>query len=283
MSDLILMRMRTFKSKNIDEERQALREVIQEAALAGLWRSKFFEHAAFYGGTALRIFHGLDRFSEDLDFTLLHRASGFRLKNHLKAVEQELSAIGFSSSVVSKNDGDVIESAFVKAGTLQHLILIKSPFKAHRDELLQVKIEIDTDPALGFTTEARTCTWPYLYTVKTCDIPSLFSEKLHALLCRKVVRNVKGRDWYDFLWYLAQKTPFNRSYLEAKLIQSDVKISGSDLELKQVVELVHDKIDHLDIKAAKADIERFIRNPRQLDGWSPESLKSAASGLTMIS
>lgn len=281
MSELIMSRMKRFQNRNLDEERQALREVIQEATLAGLWRSKFFEHAAFYGGTALRIFHHLDRFSEDLDFTLLSKDSNFRLKHYLNAVQGELNALGFDTKVETRKDDDVIESAFVKAGTMKHLILIKSPFKTHRDELLHVKIEIDTDPALGFTTEAKTCQWPYLYTVRSCDLPSLFAGKLHALLCRKAVRNVKGRDWYDLLWYLGQRIPFSQSYLQAKLIQSQIFDSSRELDLPYVVELVRNKIDVLDLKAAKADISRFIRHPERLDGWSHESLKNAASSLTM--
>ena len=282
MSDLILARMKSFQCKTLEHERQAMREIIQEATLAGLWRSKFFEHGAFYGGTALRILHGLDRFSEDLDFTLLGPKANFQLKSYLNAVSDELKAIGFDVTVESKKEGSKIDSAFVKAGTMQHLLMIKSPFKTHRDEMLNVKIEIDTDPAFGFSTEAKTLNWPYLFSVVACDLPSLFAGKIHALLCRPRVRNIKGRDWYDLLWYLSRKIPFKCTYLELKLIQSGVYSAGDPFDARTVIKLIHEKIDGLDIAAAKRDVARFIAHPERLDGWTIENLKQASSALTMV-
>jgi predicted nucleotidyltransferase component of viral defense system len=282
MSDLISTRLKSFGCRSLDDERQALREIIQEAALAGLWRGKFFEHAAFYGGTALRIFYGLDRFSEDLDFTLLRAQPEFQLKTYLNGIRDELQAIGFVVSVESRRDGAAIDSAFIKAGTMHHLLLIKSPFKTHRDEKLSVKIEVDTDPALGFSTEGKVLNWPFLFSVVACDLPSLFAGKIHAVLCRLRAHNVKGRDWYDLLWYLGQKTPFKALYLQSKLVQSGVLDSNRNLEAATVINLLHEKCDALDIEAAKRDVSRFVRHPQRLDGWSRENIKKAIERLTSV-
>jgi predicted nucleotidyltransferase component of viral defense system len=178
--EVVLERIRSYKARSLDAHRQALREIVQEIALLGLWRAKFFEHAAFYGGTALRILYGLDRFSEDLEFTLVRSDPRFSLGAYGRAVKGELTACGFDVTLQVKERTSAIESAFVKTNTLHHLIRIASALKTHRGEVLSVRLEVDTDPALGFTTEAKQFFWPILFSVTSCDLPSLFAGKLHA-------------------------------------------------------------------------------------------------------
>src|SRR5690606_2410236 len=197
---------RQYNAKTPEQEKDALREIIQEIALLGLWRGKFFESAAFYGGTSLRILYGLDRFSEDLDFTLLAPQGNFNLSSYLGSVRTELTAFGFDVTVESKEKKTLtpIDSAFIKAGTATHLLKVGSSFKATKSELLKVKLEVDLNPAAGFGTEAKQFFWPQAFSVTTCDLPSLCAGKLHATFCRERIRNVKGRDFYDFLWYVGR-------------------------------------------------------------------------------
>jgi predicted nucleotidyltransferase component of viral defense system len=279
MIEIIKERVKAIKARSLDDERQALREIIQEVVLLALWRAKFFEHAAFYGGTALRILHGLDRFSEDLDFTLLGARPDFALGSYGTAVKDELAAMGLDVTIHVKGKTSAVESAFIKANTLQHLLKVASPFRTHKGEVLNVKLEIDTDPALGFETEAHQRFWPVLHSVIACNLPSLFAGKLHATLCRERVVNVKGRDWYDFLWYIGRDTPINLVYLENKLRQTGAWKSASDLRLENVKELLRARIDSLDIEGAKRDVARFIKDTRQLDAWTKQALLAGVERL----
>ena len=281
MNDLVKARLRSYHSKTAQQEKDALREVIQEITLLGLWRGKFFEHAAFYGGTALRILYQLDRFSENLDFTALRRTSGAVLDNYLHAVKSELSAYGFEVTVEKKVSSaqSSTDSAFVKANTEQHMLAVGSAFQAQKGELLKVKFEIDTDPVPGFTTEAKPFFWPQVFSVLTCDLPSLMARKLHATFCPKRVKNIKGRDWYDFLWYVARGVKPNYLYLEKKLRQSGNWPATSVFTQEAFREWAKQQLVNFDVEAAKRDIRKFISDPRSLEGWSKEAFHAAIDRL----
>jgi len=277
MNDVIKERFRSYRAKTADQEKDALREIIQEIALLGLWRGKFFEHAAFYGGTALRILYGLDRFSEDLDFTLLQPAPDFRISSYCQAVSEELIAYGFQVEVEPKDKktSTPVESAFIKADTSVHLIKVGANARATKGERLKIKFEIDVEPALGFATEVKQFFWPQPFSVTTCDLPSLFAGKLHATFCRERIRNVKGRDFYDFLWYVGRGVKPNDTYLERKLAQSGHWPSGKPFTKDAFKAWAKARLETLDIAAAKADVERFLPDPRVLEGWSKESFRAA--------
>lgn len=280
MNEIILNRLKNYKIGNIDDQKLALREIIQEITLAGLWRSKFFEKAAFYGGTALRILYGLDRFSEDLDFTLLEPQSNFSLNHYNSAILNELSAYDFEVSIENYPKRSAIESAFVKANTQLHLIKIYSAFKVAKKELLQIKYEIDTEPALNFETETKQHFWPFQFSVRTCNLSSLFAGKIHAILCRKRLHNIKGRDWYDFLWYTGRGSKVNLYYLDKKLRQSGEWKRKEILDLSSLKEMLISQINNLDIKAAKNDIYRFIRDKERLEAWSREAFQEAVKRIS---
>ncbi len=277
MNEIIKERFKAYRSKTEEQEKDALREIIQEIALLGLWRAKFFEHSAFYGGTALRILYGLDRFSEDLDFTLLSKRADFRLMPYCNSVRDELAAYGFVAEVEVKDKKlqTATESAFIKADTLVHLIKVGAKSKAVKGQLLKVKFEVDTLPALGFQTEVKQFFWPQAFSVNTCDLPSLFAGKLHATFCRERVTNVKGRDFYDLIWYVGRGVKPNFRYLEAKLKQSGnwPKEQPFDTAAFRLWALA--KIEKLDIAAAKRDVERFLPDQRVLDAWSRELFNAA--------
>lgn len=263
-----------------DDYQNALKEILQELALLGLWRAKFFEHAAFYGGTALRILYGLDRFSEDLDFSLLAPSADFKLTPYLTAIDAELSSMGFSVEVSekSKTTQTPIESAFIKAGTKEHLIKIAVPDSLvesiGKNDALKIKIEIDTDPPAGFQTEAMTLLQPIPFSVVTYKEPDLFAGKLHAILQRAWQGRVKGRDYYDFVWYTGRGTPVRLAHLEQRLRQTGGWTKAKAMTLKDLHELLLEKFNMVDFAQAKADIRPFIKDPDSLALWSREFFES---------
>lgn len=203
-----------YKPVNQDAAEQALREIMQEIALAGLQRSGFFEKAAFYGGTALRIFHGLPRFSEDLDFSLLQANPDFSLEPYLKGIEAEFNALGVSVSVKRKDKTTItnVDSAFLKPDTTWKELIIKEILPQEgvkMPPMLKIKIEVDTMPPLGFLTEEKLLLKPFSFYTKCFTLPDLFAGKMHALLFRKWGVRVKGRDWFDMEWYIRKGIPLN--------------------------------------------------------------------------
>ena len=254
----------------------ALKEIIQEIALLGLWRGKFFEHAALYGGTALRILYGLDRFSEDLDFSLLKLRPGFRLEPYLGAVREELSSLGFAVTVEAreKRVRTAIDSAFIKAGTRDHLLRIGVPdavsSRVHIGSTLQVRLEVDTDPPGGFETEARVLLQPIPFAVNTLREPDLFAGKLHAILQRKWKSRVKGRDYYDLVWYLGRGTKVRLAHLEARLRQAGGWSGESRLGLGELKALLSARFAAVDFDAARKDVLPFLRDPEAVALWSRE-------------
>ncbi len=262
---------------------RALREIIQEIALVGLWRSKFFEKSAFYGGTALRILYGLDRFSEDLDFSLLEPSDNFSLKTYNEAIKEELNSFGFDVSVSSKekNIQSQIESAFIKANTRQELIniglsnFVKSGIA--KDTNIKIKLEVDTNPPNHFRTETKTLNEPLPVSIKAYVPSDLFAGKMHALICRLWKTRIKGRDWYDFVWFVRKKIPLNLDHLEKRMWQSGHLNEQQKLTEKLFFELLENKIDALDIDNALMDIRPYITDINILDNWSRNYFKQFMS------
>jgi predicted nucleotidyltransferase component of viral defense system len=254
----------------------ALKEIIQEIALLGLWRAKFFEHAAFYGGTALRILYGLDRFSEDLDFSLLKPQPGFRLEPYLGAIKAELASLGIAVKVEARDKRveTAIDSAFIKAGTREHLLRIPVPdalsSRVHLDSILKVKLDVDTDPPGDFETEAKVLLQPIPFAVNTFQQPDLFAGKLHAILHRGWKTRVKGRDYYDVVWYLARGTKVRLAHLEARLRQTGGWSGERQLGLAELKGLLSARFAKVDFEAAKKDVLPYLRDADAVTLWSRE-------------
>ncbi|KUG24757.1 hypothetical protein ASZ90_005432 [hydrocarbon metagenome] len=259
-----------------------LRESLQSLALLGLWRSNFFEHAAFYGGTALRILYGLDRFSEDLDFSLLRPNADFTFEKYRDSIIRELEPFGFKVNfeVKQKSKKSAIESAFIKTNTLQQLILIEAPSNIistiNKQSTLKIKLEVDTNPPPGFDTEMKYVFSPIQFAVKSFSTPSLFAGKMHAILCRKWKTRVKGRDWYDFAWYVGKYPELNIKHLEERMRQSGDYKEENKLTKEKFLEILNNTIENLDMEKAKDEVEPFIENKMSLDLWSKEFFKAAA-------
>lgn len=266
--------LNSYNPQNKEEAVHALREIMQEIALAGLYRAGFFEKAAFYGGTALRIFYGLDRFSEDLDFSLLVPDSNFSLQKYQEGIVTEFAALGMQVSVSEKQKAveDNINSAFLKSQTIWRELILEGIIPQNGIDHIanvKIKIEVDREPPLGFATEEKLLLKPFSFYVKCFVLPDLFAGKMHALLFRKWKNNVKGRDWYDMEWYIKKGTPLdlNHFLLRAQDSKDWVKETISEAEFR---ELLSAKIDMVNFNYVKADASRFIKDVSILDIWSPK-------------
>ncbi len=270
-----------YNCKTADDFREALREIIQEIALLGLYRSNFFDRACFYGGTALRIFYGLDRFSEDLDFSLNKPDPDFNLDPYLKYVQSELSAFGFVVEVQKKVKTlpTAIESAFIKAGTEVHFLkvglregLFPRPAKT---ENLKVKLEVDTNPPGKAEHNVKYHLNPLPFSVHLMAEPYLFAGKVHALLCREWGGGrIKGRDLYDYVWFISRKTPLQLSYLAGRMKQTGHLENENKIEHAEVIELLLNKFREIDYSKAKNDIFPFIKKPERVQIWSEDFFAS---------
>ena len=273
-----------YDPKNTDDVISALREIMQEVALAGLSRTDFFEKAAFYGGTSLRIFYGLDRFSEDLDFSLLKADSGFSLEPYFDAILTEFESIGMKVSIREKEKKEKtnIDSAFLKSETeWKELILediVKQAGIKSTNRVMKIKIEVDRQPPLGFTTETKLLTRPFSFYVNCFSRPSLFAGKMHALLFRKWKNRVKGRDWYDLEWYIKKGVPLDLHHftLRAKDTGDWIK---EGLTQEDLLELLQEKFKTVSFENVKQDVIPFIKDDKILEIWSEQYFNDLAEKL----
>jgi len=259
---------------NQQEAIAALREIMQEVALAGLQRSGFFEQAAFYGGTALRILYGLDRYSEDLDFSLLEQKKDFSLEPYLNAIKTEFAALGMKVSISEKikSKATKVDSAFLKSETIWKELILEGVIPQNglgAMPSLKIKIEVDTQPPLGFKTEEKLLLRPFSFYVKCFTAPDLFAGKMHALLFRKWKNRVKGRDWYDFEWYVRKGIPLHLAHFVERAIDSR-DITEYSLTPDSFKQLLLQKINSVTIDQIKVDINPFIKDSTKLNIWSTQ-------------
>ena len=252
---------------------RVLHEAIQQAALAGLYRAGFFSKAAFYGGTCLRIFHGLDRFSEDLDFSLLSKDEGFDLSIYFETVQSEFSAYGIEVDFEKKRKTarTNVQSAFLKSNTE---IWDMSPKTKGN---IKIKIEVDTAPPIGFSTEPKLTLLPFSFYTPCFVLPDLFAGKAHALLFRKWKTRVKGRDWYDFEWYIRKNIPLNLAHFNLRMIQSEN--DRTSFTENEFLHTLRARIQTLDINQAREEVKPFTHNPAALEIWSQEYFSELAGRL----
>jgi predicted nucleotidyltransferase component of viral defense system len=273
----------TYHPANKEEALHALREIMQDIALAGLYRTGFFEKAAFYGGTALRIFHGLDRYSEDLDFSLLTVDPGFSLDRYLEGIPAEFAAVGMTVSVKEKDKTNKtnIESAFRKSETIWKELVLESIIPQNglnQTANIKIKLEVDTRPPLGFETEEKLLLQPFSFYVKCFTLSSLFAGKMHAFLFRKWKNKVKGRDWYDLEWYIKKGVPLNIHHFLLRARDSGDWHKATISEAEFTRQLIS-RIDSVDFNRVITDISRFIPDPQKLSLWSPKYFRDLVQHL----
>lgn len=270
---MIQEKLKSYNCQSLQEEENAIKEITQEIALLSLSRSDFFREAAFQGGTALRIFYGLNRFSEDLDFTLLEPKKSFEWKPHLKSMTEEFEVYGYKLEIQDRTmAGAAVKTAFLKDNSIGKVLNLGvwDQASARSDKKIAIKLEIDTQPPPGSVYELKYLNFPLPFAVNIQDKPSLFAGKSHALLCRKYL---KGRDWYDFLWYVGQGTKPNFILL-ANALEQLGPWQGKKLKITKewYFREMEVKIRSIDWAAAKRDVERFLRpgDLGTLNLWSKE-------------
>jgi len=264
-------RLNGYGCRSTLEEDQALREITQEIVLAGLGRTDFFQRAAFQGGTCLRVFHGLNRFSEDFDFALQAPDAAFVLRPYLDALAKELTAYGYGLEIDDRSRADqAVRMAFVKDDSVGKLLDLAYRPATGPARKLRIKLEVDANPPSGATFETKYLDFPFPSALCVFDPPSLFAGKVHALLCREYL---KGRDWYDFIWYTARRTPLNCDLLASALRQVG-PWQGQSLPVDRgwCVEQLRTTIDSTDWARAREDVRRFVRPGElpSLDLWDRE-------------
>ncbi len=286
MNNILSSMLSAYELRTDYDKRNAVKEIIQEIILCSLSRTPFFRHAAFYGGTALRVFYGLDRFSEDLDFSLLSPDRDFDLSSYLPALESEVRSYGLNlrAEIKMKTKDSFVQSAFVKGNTREQLLFfypedsISEPVPGN--ETVRIKFEVDTDPPPFAGYEKRYRLLPIPYEVQLYDAPSLFAGKIHAVLCRGWKNRIKGRDLYDYVFYLSRNIPVNVAHLNARLKDSGFIPDKKRMSLPEIQKALCERFDSIDYSDAKRDVLPFIKNPASVDVWSAGFFTSITRNLT---
>jgi predicted nucleotidyltransferase component of viral defense system len=266
--------MTRYEIKSENDRLNAIHEVMQEIALAGLYRNGFFEKAAFYGGTCLRIFHSLPRFSEDMDFSLLAKPNTFNLQDYFPAIVTEFKAMG-RDVIINKKTKSIsgnVESAFLKDNTEIYDLTYQT------ERTIKVKIEVDINPPLGFLTEQKLLLQPFSFMTRCFVLPDMFAGKMHALLFRNWKSRVKGRDWYDFEWYIRNQVPLNFNHLQERIRQ----FNSMEMSRLDFIDKLRSRLSSTDINVVKRDVSPFIRDKKELEIWSNDYFLQLADMLKYL-
>lgn len=242
------------------QKRNAIFEVNQQVILAGLYNGGFFDVATFYGGTCLRIFHGLQRFSEDMDFSLLVPDDKFDFTKYFQPIIDEFAIVGRDVEIKKKDKKNFgkVESAFLKDNTDVYDISFRT------DKSIKIKIEVDTQPPLKFRTEQKLLLQPHSFMTRCFVLPDLFAGKMHALVYRAWKNRMKGRDWYDFEWYVRHNIPLGFTHLAERTFL----FNNEKIEHDAFITQLKDRLVSADINQVKSDVLPFVKNPKELDIWS---------------
>ena len=260
MSDIFEQMIAQHTIAGDNDRKNALYEVMQQVVLSGLYRGGFFKEAAFYGGTCLRIFHGLRRYSEDMDFSLLAKNPNFTLETYFPAIIEEARLLGRTVTITKKDKRTFgkVESAFLKDNTDVYNLTFQT------EKTLKIKIEVDINPPLEFSTEQKLLMQPFSFTTRCFTLPDLYAGKMHALTFRAWKNRIKGRDWYDFEWYVRNRVALDFEHLKVRTKE----FNDIDLTKELFMELLKERLSKADIDVVKADVIPYIIDKRELDIWS---------------
>lgn len=287
MNTMIEQMLKAYNTQTLYDKKNAMKEVMQEIVLCGLSRAGFFKKSAFYGGTALRVFYGLDRFSEDLDFSLMTEYEDFDLKEYFPTLEKEVKAYGLNMNITEKEKAKEtnILSAFLKGNTKEHLLMFytnNALSGVAANEAIKIKFEVDINPPRYATFERKYRLLPVPYEINLYDIPSLFAGKIHAVICRAWQNRVKGRDLYDYVFYISRRAEVNQKHLWERLLQSSYIEENSACSLDAIKQMLFDRFDSIDYEQAKKDVEPFIRDTSVLNVWCADFFKQITESLTAV-
>ena len=275
MNNILNQMLKKYDIRNIQDETNAMKEIIQEIVICGLSRGGFFDEAAFYGGTALRIFYGLNRFSEDLDFALITPNKNFDLTKYFHYIENEVNAYGLNLKISEKEktkDSNIL-SAFLKGDTKEHILMFfaENGLKTNNSiKDIKIKFEVDINPPMGANYEYKYKLLPSPHQVRLYDSSSLFAGKIHAVLCRMWNNRIKGRDLYDYIFYLSNGIEVNLNLTREKLIDSKFIDKDEKFDLNILKEMLNKKFKNLDYNSAKDDVISFIEDNKSLDLWNAD-------------
>jgi len=261
MNEFFEQALSRYQIHNAKEKHNALYEITQQIVLAGLHRGGFFDRAAFYGGTCLRLFHHLPRFSEDMDFSLLTPDDGFVFENYFQPIIDEFDHLGRKVEIKKKDKKMFgrVDSAFLKDNTDVYNVAFQT------EKTVKVKIEVDTQPPLLFQTEQKALTLPYTFMVRCFQLSDLFAGKMHALVFRNWKTRVKGRDWYDFEWYVRWRVPLDFKHLQERIRE----FNGIEMSVEDFKAALKERLATTNIEDVKLDVRGFLSgDPSELDIWS---------------
>lgn len=285
MNTVIEQMIGKYEPATMYDRKNAMKEVIQEIVLCGLSRAGFFRKAAFYGGTALRVFYGLDRFSEDLDFSLMEPDAKFEFASYFPILKKEVESFGLKVDITEKEKSTKsnIRSAFLKGNTKEHLLKFyadeNTGSSVPSNEMIKIKFEVDTDPPAYAGFEHKYRLQPAPYEVRLYDAPSLFAGKIHAVICRSWQSRVKGRDLYDYVFYLSRGIHANAAHLKARLVQSGYTDSSAECNENDIKDMLLEKFDAIDYEQAKQDMLPFINDSYVLNLWNKEFFRQITNEL----
>lgn len=285
MNKILSEMLEKYEIKTDKDEINALKEIIQELVISGLSKSDFFNRAAFYGGTALRIFYDLDRFSEDLDFALVSPDKNFDLSAYFPFIEKEVSLYGLNLKVDTKikTKESNISSAFLKGDTMEHILIFFSESNLQNNSKLlrdiKIKFEIDINPPSGAEYEIKYKLLPTPHSVRLYNKESLFAGKIHAILCRNWSHRTKGRDLYDYAFFLSKNIKVNMNLVKSKLIESNVLKEDDNFDINILKNLLNEKFKLIDYDAAKNDVAPFLDDSTKLNIWKVEFFQSITDNL----
>ena len=285
MDNILQQMLKNYEIRSVEDKKNAIKEIMQEVVLCGLSRAGFFKKAAFYGGTALRIFYGLDRFSEDLDFSLMISDPEFKLEDYFPILAKEVKSYGLNVDIQTKEKSidSHIKSAFLKGDTKEHMLLFYPNERItgiHKNELIKIKFEIDVEPPKYASYEVKYRLLPSPYEVNLYDASSLFAGKIHAVIARGWKNRVKGRDLYDLIFYISRNIPVNLTHLRERLIQTNTISETDEFNLAIVKEMLNKKFDDINFEDAKKDVTPFIKDIQSLNVWNKDFFKTISSQIT---
>lgn len=264
--DIIERKLKSYTVNTVDDEEHALKEIMQEIAIYSLSSAGFFDKAIFHGGTALRILYGLPRFSEDLDFLLKKPDRNFNWKSYMDAIVSSFKQFGVHPEITDKSRVEsTVKKMFLKDNSIGKIIDLT--FVHHARRKLAIKFEIDTNPPEGSKLDLKFLEFPLDHSLVSQNLSSSFAGKCHALLCRNYI---KGRDWYDFGWYISNKISPNFIFLKHALHQQGPWANQQiDLTTTWFIEAMKKKIESVDWKIAASDTEQFlnIQDKQVLQLW----------------
>ncbi len=275
-NNYILESLKLSNPKNIYEFENAFREISQKIILYALAQTSFFKNVAFYGGTCLRIFHGLDRFSEDLDFQVISEDYKLDFDQYMSKCITVLESYGLKSIVYSKSDYDSgeVRRRYIKISHYDIASEFFGKINMNKEKLLSIKIEVSTVFIPGAKYEMKLLNSPMFSNIYCFNYESLFASKLNALITRNWRERTKGRDYYDYMFYVSHNIKINLDYLKNKLKYSLNK-DTSDYTIDDIKELLKERFEQTDFNSLKSDIIPFVNTDYNIDNINKEMFISS--------